>query len=121
VPASICYASVCSIRPDQPVPNATQGHSTALPNVRQNPNNSTSYRLGDGAGLRAGEAHNADAAAPARVGSRFATIVSPYFRGQEASDEVSQTYPNAGTGPLPLWELVLADNAEAEFIEAAVS
>jgi len=33
---------VFSIKPDQPVPNATQGHSTASPNVLQNPNNSES-------------------------------------------------------------------------------
>jgi hypothetical protein len=45
-PLLACYASVFSIRPDQPVPNATQGHSTASPNVRQNPNSDQSYRRG---------------------------------------------------------------------------
>jgi len=39
VPASICYASVFSIRPDRPVLRTRRkGTSTASPNVRQNPN-----------------------------------------------------------------------------------
>jgi hypothetical protein len=36
-----------SIRPDQPVPNATQGHCTASPNVRQNPHSIKATPEGD--------------------------------------------------------------------------
>jgi hypothetical protein len=47
VPASICYASVFSIRPDRPVLRTRRkGHSTASPKVRQNPNSSQNNRYG---------------------------------------------------------------------------